>query len=89
MKRRIALWAGAGFLVASFWAIYALATNPPSMTSADPMVALVEVTCPIVFASIHFHFPLGLYSSLVANAATYALIGLALEPFRRQLHFAK
>ena len=59
------------------------------MTSADPIVGLVELTCPVVFASVHFHFPLGLYWSLLANAATYGLIGLIVEAFRRQLHFAE
>ena len=56
------------------------------MTSGDPIVSLVELTCPVVFASIHFHFPLGLYWSLVANAATYGLIGLIVETLRQQLH---
>jgi hypothetical protein len=81
MKYRIALWASAGFLVACCWALYAFATTPPAMTSADPIVTLVEFTCPVVFASIHFHFALGLYWSLPANAATYGLIGLIVEVF--------
>jgi uncharacterized RDD family membrane protein YckC len=89
MKYRIAMWATAGFLVASCWALYAFATTPPAMTSADPIVALVELTCPVVFASIHFHFAVGLYWSLLANAATYGLIGLIVESLRHQLHYAK
>jgi hypothetical protein len=88
MKYRIAMWASAGFLVASCWALYAFATTPPAMTSADPIVTLVELTCPVVFASIHFHFALGLYSSLLANAATYGLIGLIVETLRPQLRRA-
>lgn len=86
MKFRIAMWASAGFLIAASWALYAFASAPPAMTSGDPIVSLVELTCPIVFASIHFHFPLGLYWSLVANAATYGLIGLMVETVRQQLH---
>ena len=86
MKFRIAMWASAGFLIAAGWALYAVASAPPAMTSGDPIVSLVELTCPIVFASIHFHFPLGLYWSLVANAATYGLIGLMVETVRQQLH---
>ena len=89
MKYRIAMWATAGFLVASCWALYAFATTPPAMTSADSIVALVELTCPVVFASIHFHFAVGLYWSLLANAATYGLIGLIVESLRHQLHYAK
>ena len=59
------------------------------MTSADPIVALVEFTCPVVFASVRFHFALGLYWSLFANAATYALIGLMVETLRQQLYYAE
>jgi hypothetical protein len=88
MKYRIAIWASAGFLVAGCWALYACATTPPAMTSADPIVTLVEFTCPVVSASIYFHFALGLYSSLLANAATYGSIGLIVETLRQQLRHA-
>ncbi len=84
MKHRIAMWAIAGFLVAGCWALYAFATTPPAMTSADPIMTLVEITCPIAFASLHFHFGVSLYWSLVANAATYALVGLVVEMLRRR-----
>ena len=86
MKYRIAFWAGVGFLVAAGWALYAYNSAPPALTSADPIVSLVEITCPVVFARSHFHFALGLYSSLLANAATYGLIGLIVETLRQQLH---
>lgn len=86
MKFRIAVWASVGFLVAVGWALYAFASAPPALTSGDPILSLVELTCPVVFASIHFHFPLGLYWSLVANAATYGLIGLMVETVRQHLH---
>ncbi len=89
MKYRIALWASVGFIVAACWALYALAATPPAMTSADPIMALVEFTCPVVFASIHSHFALGIYWSLLANAATYGLIGLMVEPIRQQLHHSE
>jgi hypothetical protein len=89
MKYRIAMWAAAGFMVAAGWALYAFATTAPAMTSADPIVTLVEFTCPVVFASLHFHFALGLYRSLVANAATYGLIGLMVETLRQPLHYAE
>jgi hypothetical protein len=89
MKHRIALWATAGFVVAGCWALYALASTPPVMTSADPILALVEFTCPAVFASLHFHFALGLYWSLLANAATYVLVGLIIEALRQRLNHAR
>jgi hypothetical protein len=85
MKSRLGIWAGGGFLVAVCWALYAFATQPPAMTSADPLWTLVQISCPIAFASIHFHFGVSLYWSLVANAATYALIGLAVETVRLRL----
>jgi hypothetical protein len=88
MKYRIAVWTSTGFLIAVCWALYAFATIPPAMTSADPILTVVEVTCPVVFASLHFNFALGLYWSLLANAATYGLIGLIVESLRQQLHHA-
>ena len=89
MKYRIAMWASAGFLVACCWALYAFATTPPAMTSADPILSLVQLTCPVAFASMHFNFALGLYWSLLANAATYGLIGLMVEGLRHQLRYAR
>lgn len=85
MKRRIAIWASAGLLVAGFWALYALATKPPALTSADPIMILVRLTCPI--ALIGF-YPLSIYLVLLANAATYALVGLIVETLRQQFHHA-
>ncbi len=89
MKYRIAIWASAGFIIASCWALYAFVTTPPAITSADPILALVQLTCPVVFASVHFHFALGLYWSLLANAASYGVIGLIVEILRRQPHYAE
>jgi len=89
MKYRIGMWASAGFLVAGCWAIYAFATTPPAMTSADPILTLVEFTCPVVFASLHFHFGVSLYWSLLANASTYTLIGLIVETMGQRLNQAR
>jgi tellurite resistance protein TehA-like permease len=83
MKYRIAIWSAAGFLVASAWAVYFLVRSkdhPP-----EPIVStLVQLTCPV--AIIGSHYPVSLYSALVANVATYALIGLVVEALRRQLN---
>jgi hypothetical protein len=84
MKSRISIWAIVGFLVACSWALYAFATTPPAMTSADPILILVKFTCPVVAASFYFHFGVSLYWSLLANAATYALVGLMVETLRRK-----
>jgi hypothetical protein len=88
MKSRISIWASVGFLVACSWALYAFATTPPAMTSADRILTLVKLTCPIVAASFYFHFGVSLYWSLLANAATYGLVGLIVETVRRQLKHA-
>ena len=89
MKYRIAMWASAGLMIAVGWAIYAFATTAPAMTSADPIITFVELTCPIVFAGMHFNFGVSLFWSLVANIATYALFGMIVESARVRLHRAR
>jgi hypothetical protein len=81
MKYRLVKWAGVGFLVAGFWSLYFFPTAPTPITAAE----LARLTCPVVFASFYFHFPLGVCWAMVGNAATYALVGLAVEVLRRQL----
>jgi hypothetical protein len=80
------MWAMAGFLVAGGWALYAFAAKPPAMTSADPIMTLVRLTCPIALLS---SYPLRLYWVLLANAATYALVGLIVETIRQRLKQAR
>jgi hypothetical protein len=86
MKYRIAMWAGAGFLVAGFWAFFALATFPSTNERMRDVWTLVCLTCPVAIVR---HYPISLYTVLVANAVTYALIGLLVETLRHQLHPAK
>jgi hypothetical protein len=83
MKYRIAIWAAAGFLVASGWAVYFFARNKD--LPIKPIVsALIRLSCPIaIFGS---HYPVSLYSALAANVATYALVGLVVETLRRQFN---
>ena len=82
MKYRIAIWAAAGFLVASGWAVYFLVASKDHPT--EPIVStLIRLTCPV--AIVGSHYPVSLYAALVANVATYALIGLAVETLRRQI----
>jgi hypothetical protein len=82
MKRRIGIWAIAGFLVAGFWALYAFAT---AMNPSDRIVPLIQLTCPITLLS---SYPLSIYLVLLANAATYALVGLIVETLRQRLNHA-
>jgi hypothetical protein len=85
MKWRIALWAGAGFVIAGLWAIYFFAVQPPPIPYSSPIMTLVEVTCPIVFLR---SYPLSIYLVLFANATTYALFGLIIENLRKRLQHA-
>ena len=86
MKYRIAMWAAAGFLVASGWAVYFLV--PSNVHPIEPIVStLFRLTCPV--AIVGLHHAVSLYSALVANVATYALVGLAVETLRRQLNPSK
>lgn len=89
MKYRIAVWASAGFLVAAGWAFYAIATFPFTNERMREAWTLISVTCPIAFAGMHFHFPITLYWTLVANAVTYALVGLIVEALRHSLDHAR
>jgi hypothetical protein len=83
MKYRIAMWATSGFLVAGFWAVYAFATMPTMLFVEPEIMVLIRLTCPIVAAGFYFHFGVSLYWSLVANAATYAAVGLIVESLRQ------
>ena len=87
MKYRVAMWAIAGFLVAAGWALYAFASTPPALAFTDPLMPLVRITCPI--ALLGRSFPIRLEWVLLANAATYALVGLLVEPLRQRLTHAK
>ena len=86
MKYRIAMWAIAGFLVAGFWALFAIATFP-SVERMREVWTLVSLTCPVAIAGRHY--PISLYKALAANAVTYALVGLTVETLREQMRHAK
>ena len=82
MKYRIAMWSSAGFLVAIGWAVYFASTSKD--IPIGPMVStLIRLTCPIAIAGSHY--PISIYLAVVANVATYALVGLMVETLRRQL----
>jgi len=81
MKYRIAIWAAAGFLVASGWATYFLLASKDRPIEST-VSTLVRLTCPV--AVLGSHYPVSLYAVLAANVATYALAGLVVEILRRQ-----
>ena len=86
MKYRIAIWAAAGFLVASGWAVYFLVASKDRPIETIVSI-LARLTCPV--AILGSHYPVSLYSVLAANVATYALVGLVVEILRRQLNHSK
>ena len=81
MKCRIAMWASAGFLVAAFWLLFAIASTSERMRD---VWILMSLTCPVSIAGMHY--PISLYKVLAANAVTYALVGLIVETLRQRLH---
>lgn len=89
VKKRIAMWAGAGLLIAVCWWIYLTATAPTQITSAPVLWSVARLSCPILLAGFYFHFGVSVYWTFIANAAAYALIGLMVEGLRRQLHHAE
>jgi hypothetical protein len=52
MKYRIAIWAAAGFLVASGWAIYFLVTSMDRLTGSI-VLTLLRLTCPVAIVGSH------------------------------------
>ena len=85
MKRRVAIWAGVGFLIAGCWVIYTFVTPPESlgMNLRQPVVqAALYLTCPISYVGRHYPFPISWKLFVLLNAATYALVGLIFEMFQ-------
>jgi hypothetical protein len=84
---RIIMWAGAGFLISAGWGFYFASAN--KAIPIGPIVyALTRPTLPAV-ALVEYldpNYPLGLRAAVIANAATYALVGLIVETFRRRSH---
>ncbi|HEY3989513.1 MAG TPA: hypothetical protein VGM02_09470 [Acidobacteriaceae bacterium] len=88
MKQRIAMWSVAGFLVSGCWVILTFLTSP--MTFAKPAVRILAIIVqPIALVSFRFHVPMHFLEVMIANAATYGLIGLMVETLRRSLHHAR
>lgn len=76
MKSRIAVWAAGGALIVGLWSIY-LSGSPGTPRGLEAM--LLVLSCPVALARQH-HLTIGFV--LLANALTYALVGLAVEAIR-------
>jgi hypothetical protein len=89
---RIAMWASAGFVVSLGWGFYFASTNKG--VPIEPAVyALARLTQPIAALVLYLNpsYPLGVTWAEVANAATYALVGLIVETIgqgHRALHIS-
>jgi len=88
VKRNVLIWASVGFLVAAGWALLPLLMGPGPLSTTGPLWTLIEMTCPVVLASLHFHFPVYFLRAIVANAVTYALLGALVETLRHSLRTA-
>ena len=87
MKRRIAIWASAGFVMASCFVLYTFVTPPEDLVRIlrEPVgEAIAFASLPIGFA---FHkVPLPFWAVPPMNGATYAVIGLVLEVLLSLIH---
>jgi hypothetical protein len=87
VKNRIAVWASAGFLIAASWGLY-FANADKGSPIEPPVYALAILTQPVAAIASSLKFPVGLHWVLVANAVTYALVGLIVETLRPKMHHA-
>ena len=84
MKRRVAIWAVVGVLVAACWALVSWAVR---ITPTEPIVwNLALFSCPVMLFGFDFHFGIRLYWVIVTNAAIYALAGVIVETMLRLRH---
>lgn len=82
MAKRIAIWALAGTIVAAAWGIYFFFPAKFVFPGSDSNLAgwmVVYITIPAAMIARHVQMPITIYQSIMINAATYTLIGLAFE----------
>jgi len=84
MKLRIAMWAGMGALVSVCWGLYFANSD-----KANPIPLIVDTLALLsqpgvgVVTVLYPDLPIGLSLVLMANVATYALVGMIVETLRR------
>lgn len=85
MKRRIAIWASVGFVIACCWVVYTFVTPAENLGAAlrEPLVqAALFTSCPVAIAGRYV--PLAFWWIPPINAATYALIALIVGVLTRK-----
>jgi hypothetical protein len=92
MLIRAVIWASAGFLVSVGWGLYFASTNK-GIPIQPAVYLLARLTQPSAAFLLYLNpnAPLGLTWVVVANAATYALLGLIVGTIRqhhRPLHIS-
>ena len=88
MRRSVLIWALVGFLVAAGWAVLPLFAGPATFDPSGPLWTLASITGPVSYASMLFHVPVRFYWAMLANAATYAFLGIMIEVLRSQFRHA-
>jgi hypothetical protein len=81
MKSRIAIWAATGFLIAGCWELFSLLNATFATQRIADMWPLAAITCPVTLVR---YLPITWYAVLIANTATYMLLGLTLEALRKR-----
>lgn len=76
MAKRIAIWTLAGIIIAAGWGLYAFAVHGAPLGEW----LIVQITMPV---ALFRRLPMTVYQVVAINAATYALLGLLLEPIWR------
>jgi hypothetical protein len=81
MKTRIAMWAAAGFLIAGCWELFVSLSVPFANQRIADVWLLAAITCPVTLVR---YLPVTWYAVLIANTATYVLLGLTVETLRKR-----
>lgn len=87
MKRRIVLWAGAGFLIACCFVLFTFLVSPESLNPilhSSSGKAFAFASCPLVYG-LRPHFPIAFWWVPPINALTYAVVGFVAELLRKTL----
>jgi hypothetical protein len=84
---KIVMWATVGLLVSAGWGFYFAAADK-SIPIGPIVYALARLTEPAVAVVRYFnpHYLLGLREIAIANAVTYAFVGLIVKIIRRRSH---